>query len=133
MKKTIITLLLLALALSAAAQKIDPKKVYQILTPDGLAIDNQASLSIETHMFLAVPDNDSPAQAWQFRPLGDGNYHCFNVVGGCVFDLTSEQFGDKVLDYSNAVPQQRATHFAKEEKHRRYLLLLSRLVQVENV
>ena len=66
-------------------------------------------------------------------PLGDGNYHCFNVVGDCVFDLTSEQFGDKVLDYSNAVPQQRATHFAKEEKHRRYLLLLSRLVQVENV
>ena len=78
MKKTIITLLLLALALSAAAQKIDPKKVYQILTPDGLAIDNQASLSIETHMFLAVPDNDSPAQAWQFRPLGDGNYQLVN-------------------------------------------------------
>ena len=78
MKKSIITILLLALALSAAAQKIDPKKVYQILTPDGLAIDNQASLSIETHMFLAVPVNDSPAQAWQFRPLGDGNYQLVN-------------------------------------------------------
>ena len=25
-------------------------------------------------------------------PLGDGNYHCFNVVGDTVFDLTSEQF-----------------------------------------
>ena len=23
-------------------------------------------------------------------PLGDGNFHCFNDVGGCVFDLTSE-------------------------------------------
>ena len=22
-----------------------------------------------------------------------GNYHCYNVVGDCVFDLTSEQFG----------------------------------------
>ena len=32
-------------------------------------------------------------------PLGDGNYHCFNVVGDCVFDLTSEQFGTKKLNY----------------------------------
>ena len=28
-----------------------------------------------------------------------GNYHCFNDVGGCIFDLTSEQFGDEKLDY----------------------------------
>ena len=34
-------------------------------------------------------------------PLEDGNYHCFNVVGDCVFDLTSEQFGDTVLKYEN--------------------------------
>lgn len=26
-----------------------------------------------------------------------GNYHCYNVVGDCVFDLTSEQFGRKCL------------------------------------
>ena len=24
-------------------------------------------------------------------PLGDGNYHCFNLVGDAVFDLTSER------------------------------------------
>ena len=28
-----------------------------------------------------------------------GNYHCYNVIGDCVFDLTSEQFGDEVLSY----------------------------------
>ena len=28
-----------------------------------------------------------------------GNYHCYNVVGDCCFDLTSEQFGDEILDY----------------------------------
>ena len=25
-------------------------------------------------------------------PLKDGGFHCFNAVGDCVFDLTSEQF-----------------------------------------
>lgn len=60
-------------------------------------------------------------------PLEDGNYHCFNVVGECVFDLTSEQFGDRVLDYEHVVEQRRAAHFAKEEKHLRYELLRERL------
>ena len=61
-------------------------------------------------------------------PLGDGNYHCFNVVGNCVFDLTSEQFGDTVLDYSHCPEQTREQHFAKQEKYRRYLALRGALL-----
>ena len=57
-----------------------------------------------------------------------GNYHCFNVVDGCVFDLTSEQFGDEVLDYSNCPEQFRATHFAKEEKRIRDEYLRAQLL-----
>ncbi len=49
-----------------------------------------------------------------------GNYHCYNVIGDCVFDLTSEQFGDELLDYSDNPLQSRAVHFAKEEKRLRY-------------
>ena len=60
-------------------------------------------------------------------PLGDGNYHCFNVVGDCVFDLTSEQFGEKKLNYTDCPEQFRETHFAKEEKRQRYELLKARL------
>ena len=60
-------------------------------------------------------------------PLGDGNFHCFNDVGGCVFDLTSEQFGDTRLDYANCPEQDRAVHFAKTEKRERYELLKERL------
>lgn len=52
-------------------------------------------------------------------PLGDGNYHCFNVVEDCVFDLTSEQFSHP-LDYNNAELQSREKHFAKKEKRLRY-------------
>ncbi len=60
-------------------------------------------------------------------PLGDGNYHCFNDVDGCVFDLTSEQFGDTRLDYANCPEQDRVVHFAKAEKKERYELLKERL------
>ena len=49
-----------------------------------------------------------------------GNYHCYNVVGDCVFDLTSEQFGDEVLCYEGNPEQSREVHFAKTEKRERY-------------
>ena len=61
-------------------------------------------------------------------PLGDGNYHCFNAVGDYVFDLTSEQFGDRALDYAHYRPQKREDHFARAEKKARYELLRKRLM-----
>lgn len=61
-----------------------------------------------------------------------GNYHCFNVVDGHVFDLTSEQFGDEVLNYSDAPLQSRDVHFAKEEKRLRYEQLKALLKEHSN-
>ena len=58
-----------------------------------------------------------------------GNYHCYNVVGDCVFDLTSEQFGDEILCYENNPEQSRTVHFAKEEKRLRYEALKEKLHQ----
>ena len=58
-----------------------------------------------------------------------GNYHCFNVVGNCIFDLTSEQFGDEILDYSVCKKQSRETHFANEEKRKRYEYLKARITE----
>ena len=48
------------------------------------------------------------------------NYHCYNVIDGKKFDLTSEQFGDEILDYTDNPIQKREVHFAKEEKKLRY-------------
>ncbi len=58
----------------------------------------------------------------------DGNYHCYNVVDGHIFDLTSEQFGNEVLSYQDNPEQFREVHFAKEEKRQRYALLKRRLL-----
>lgn len=53
-------------------------------------------------------------------PLKDGGFHCFNVVDGRAFDLTSEQFGDGRLIYEDMPEQFREVHFAREEKRQRY-------------
>ncbi len=60
-------------------------------------------------------------------PLDDGNFHCYNVIGDNKFDLTSEQFGNIKLDYSDKYIQTREAHFKKEEKYQRYLLLKKKL------
>lgn len=62
-----------------------------------------------------------------------GNYHCYNVIGNCTFDLTSEQFGNEKLDYSDNPEQTREVHFAKEEKRQRYELLKSKLLDACSV
>lgn len=62
-----------------------------------------------------------------------GNYHCYNVVDGCCFDLTSEQFEDEVLIYENNPEQFREIHFEKEEKRLRYEYLKGELAKKTGV
>lgn len=62
---------------------------------------------------------------------GNGNLHCYNVVDGRIFDLTSEQFGrgaeDLVYDCALLQDRESADHFQKAEKRARYEYLRSRL------
>ena len=60
-------------------------------------------------------------------PLQDGGFHCYNAVGDCVFDLTSEQFEGKELAYEGNPEQFRCEHFRKEEKRQRYEMLKAAL------
>ncbi len=62
-------------------------------------------------------------------PRSGGNYHCYNVVGDVVFDLTSEQFGGEKLDYTDNPEQFREVHFAKTEKRERYEYLKAELIK----
>ena len=60
-------------------------------------------------------------------PNEDGSFHCFNEVDGCVFDLTSEQFGQRKRSYDNCLEQDREVHFSRMEKLKRYEKLKSLL------
>ena len=59
----------------------------------------------------------------------DSGIHCYNVVNGISFDLTSEQFGEKAkdLDYTPVLKQDREmpNHFGNGEKKDRYNMLKS--------
>ncbi len=57
----------------------------------------------------------------------EGNFHCYNVVDGKIFDLTSEQFQGEKLDYTNNPEQSREKHFANSEKKARYEYLREEL------
>lgn len=59
-----------------------------------------------------------------------GNYHCFNLVGDSIFDLTSEQFGEEKLDYDNACEQFKEVHMSSQEKKDRYDLLCESLKKI---
>ena len=61
-------------------------------------------------------------------PLKEGGFHCYNVVDGIRFDLTSEQFGDEKLIYDDKYEQTREEHFASKEKYERYLYLKNTLL-----
>ena len=62
-------------------------------------------------------------------PLEGGGYHCYNLVNGVIFDLTSEQFGDKPLTFDCKNVQSREEHFASKEKYERYLYLKRALIK----
>ncbi len=68
-------------------------------------------------------------------PTDNGGVHCYNVVDGYTFDLTSEQFGEKAknLVYEGNTLQNRESemHFAKDEKRQRYEYLKIQLLSHE--
>lgn len=65
-------------------------------------------------------------------PTDNGGVHCYNVVDGYTFDLTSEQFGERAKDlcYEGNQIQDRESpeHFGKEEKRQRYEFLKKQLL-----
>lgn len=60
-------------------------------------------------------------------PRAGGTFHCYNDVDGHVFDITSEQFAGEELCYEGNPEQFREVHFARTEKHERYLYLCKAL------
>ena len=124
-------------ALTQEYQGIDtPRKLYDVLSDiwceytcaprlrEGWSTENKTLGQCSITAFLV---QDIFGGKVYGVPREGGTFHCYNVVGDCVFDLTSEQFGEEVLDYENNPEQFREVHFAKEEKRQRYEYLKARL------
>lgn len=117
----------------------DPKQLYDLLSDiwcadtcaprmrDNWTRDNKTLGQCSITAFLA--QDIFGGKVYGILRSG-GNYHCYNVIGDCVFDLTSEQFGDEVLNYDDNPEQFREVHFAKEEKRLRYEYLKAQLDKI---
>ena len=60
-------------------------------------------------------------------PREEGVFHCFNIVDGKKFDITSEQYRDEVLTYTDEYEQSREEHFSNQDKYERYRYLCDEL------
>ncbi|MDE6177382.1 MAG: RICIN domain-containing protein, partial [Paramuribaculum sp.] len=59
---------------SASAEAIKEGINYCILSPSGLAVDNQESFSPGSRIYLSKQDADKPSQVWRFVSVGNGLY-----------------------------------------------------------
>lgn len=62
--------------------------------------------------------------------LPDGSIHCFNIINGVLFDLTSEQFHGEKLEYNKLLLQDRDEHLLNSDKKDRYNQLKNNLLKL---
>lgn len=75
---------------SLAAQDFDPRQGYEILTVDGLALDNQGSSDINTNVFISKWEANKGSQIWNIVPSGEDGYY---VVSSPLVQLNIENGG----------------------------------------
>ena len=93
---------LLLLPLLAAAQKIDSKKCYELVTPDGWVLDVQGAVQTDTPILLSKREAGNAGQVWQLRPLGKNVYQLVNGLSALALDCDGE--GEhKLLPWSDAI------------------------------
>lgn len=78
-------LLMWAAGVSVRAQGIDSKAFYQIVSVNGLALDNQQSINNNSNIFLAPSNPKSEAQAWMFVKVEADTYVIINPLGEKAF------------------------------------------------
>ncbi len=65
-------------SLPLAAQQLDTRQNYVVMSSGGLALDNQDAPESGAQLFISAPDAKRASQVWQLRPCGDGCYMLFS-------------------------------------------------------
>ena len=92
---------LLLLPLLAAAQKIDSKKCYELVTPDGWVLDVQGAVQTDTPILLSKREAGNAGQVWQLRPLGKNVYQLVNGLSALSYKDEGNNVGVVVLVDTN--------------------------------
>jgi len=59
---------------NAVSQEFNPQKLYQIISPSGLAVDNQQSDHNNDRIFLSKKQKENKGQLWKITRLANGYY-----------------------------------------------------------
>ncbi|MCF0176536.1 MAG: DUF4981 domain-containing protein [Bacteroidales bacterium] len=73
-------------AVEALSAQIDTSRTYEIHTPSGLVLDNNASVSADVGIFLATRKAGEPSQAWKFINVKDDVYRLVNAFSLMALD-----------------------------------------------
>ena len=109
MKRIILLVSIFCIASAvASAQPFDRDKVYEIVSPEGLVLDNHESVQVETNLFLSHPDGENTGQAWQFIPVGKDTYQILNACSCQALDNGGTGGESPVIQWSreNGNPNQ---------------------------
>lgn len=64
---------------SQNVKEIDTNRNYEIITLNGLRLDNQSNLGNEAPLFISKSGADKESQAWRFVKVEDGVYNIMNI------------------------------------------------------
>lgn len=73
-----------------SAQEFNPRQGYEILTVDGLALDNQGSSNTNTNLFISKRETNKSSQVWNIVPSGEDGYY---VISSPLVQLSIENGG----------------------------------------
>ncbi|MBQ7823345.1 MAG: RICIN domain-containing protein [Bacteroidaceae bacterium] len=93
---------------TANAQQIDAKALYEIVSSNGLVLDNQESQENSSNIVLAARVAGKASQAWNIVPAGDGYYTITNATADKSIDNNNTRKAntaviqwDKTADHAN--------------------------------
>ena len=92
---------LLLLCLNIQAQEFDPKQTYSIFSTNGLAIDNQGSMTSESGIFLSHSAANKASQAWQFIKVSGNVYNIVSTVSGMAIDNANGNAEQPAIQWSH--------------------------------
>lgn len=82
----VLMLLLPTTIMAQNVSKIDLSRNYEIVTLNGLRLDNQGNTGNESPLFISKPSANKESQAWHFREVEPGVYNIINVYSLLALD-----------------------------------------------
>lgn len=97
-------------SLWVSAGKIDPKQLYEIQTPGGLALDNQSNYGNNASIYLSNAGENKASQAWYFVPVEGDTYCIWSPAVDLAFDNSGRGTNRQTVilwNYERQNPNQR--------------------------